>query len=96
MSGVLTVALSLRAFNVYTQTSNRAREYVRISLVLPDYDCFEEIRTEKAGLSGEINYTLDAYSGTKNEEFQGWATYRGLQWVGVSRERLVLKSIYTE
>ena len=36
---------------------------VRISLVLPGSGCFEEMRTEKAGLSKEIVYALDVYSG---------------------------------
>ena len=98
MSGVLTVALSLRASNVYAQTSNWTGLNVRISLVLPDWDCFEEIRTEKAGLRGEINHTLDAYNGTvaikeegrrKKEEgglSRVGTTTRGRRRVGVSRE----------
>ena len=91
MSGVLTVALSLRASNVYAQTSNWTGLNVRISLVLPDWDCFEEIRTEKAGLRGEINHTLDAYSGTEAMKEEGGlsrvgTTTRGLRRVGVSRE----------
>ena len=86
MSGVLTVALSLRASNVYAQTSIWTGLNVRISLVLPDWDCFEEIRTEKAGLRGEINHTLDAYNGTvaikeegrrKKEDCQGWGRQLG-------------------
>jgi hypothetical protein len=91
MSGVLTVALSLRASNVYAQTSNWTGLNVRISLILPDWDCFEEIRTEKAGLRGEINHTLDAYNGTVAMKEEGGlsrvgTTTRGLRRVGVSRE----------
>ena len=91
MSGVLTVALSLRASNVYAQTSIWTGLNVRISLVLPDWDCFEEIRTEKAGLRGEINHTLDAYNGTVAMKEEGGlsrvgTTTRGLRRVGFSRK----------
>lgn len=60
----MTATLSLHAFNVYAQTSYRTSIYVRISLVLLDSGCFEEMRTEKAGLRREKVYTLDAYNGS--------------------------------
>lgn len=53
------------ASDVYEQTLRRECLFVRISLVLQDSNFFAEMRTEKAGLSGEINHTLDAYRGAE-------------------------------
>lgn len=94
MSGILTGALSLCASNVYAQTSYWACFYVRISLVLPDSGCFEEMRTEKAGLSRVIVYVLDAYIGVvavkdgageqESQECANW-TGRGREGLGEGR-----------
>ena len=65
MSGILTAALSLHASNVYVQASSGTGFCVRISLVLLDSGCFEEMRTEKVSLIGKIVYALDAYRGAE-------------------------------